>query len=856
MKKYIAILFTLFLSAGLYAASPTLFRDILATSSIKVGGSGVANSDAALELNSTTKGFLPARMTTTQQNAITSIPEGLHLYDTVKHQPAYYNGTAWLNIDSITGTATLTSKTIDGGSNTLTNINAATSFTGITPVANGGSGAATFTAHGVLIGEGTSAFNALAVGGVGTVLIGQTGANPVFSASPTLSNLTFNGSSSGVITMQPPATIPINYNFTLPAAPGNAGQIFTSGGGGSASNVWNFSPLKNYVGPYNNMNGDFETQATTHWTLGHVTVTSGLPSSTSPTFGTGASGNLSLAIVTSSQLAGAASLSYVSSAATTVGDLVASDAVTFDIEDLAKVLTFKFYYTQHSGTLGNYSGTSSNSFGVAIWDVANSVWIIPSGVYGMTQGSGTGFVTGTFQTPVNGTSFRLVVYNATATSGAATMYFDDFSLTPQHMPLGTVITDWISYTPTFTGFGTASGVNFKSRRVGDSLEVLGQFTEGTTTGTTAQITLGYNGGNANVTIDSSKVGIQQVIGSGSLAANATTYFGVYPITPGSASTNFINLSVQTSTANATSPAIGTAIGSANAVTIHFSVPITGFLSNVQVSNDYDTRVITAAATASSQTATATTAIPFTSVNWDNSGSVTAATGRFTLPVSGYYNIMVAGVSRAASTGNSLQIYKNGSFYANLVTFAAAASNYSAGSQVQGNTGDFFDLRTDGTIANFTLGFVTISKISGPGIVSAGESINMTYTDTAGSSIGTGLATYTFATKIFDSHNLYASGVYTINTQGKYLVTAQLETSTVTLSTVQAFVLAIQKNGTTFAKNAVLGNGATSQNYFLPVTALLSCLPGDTISLAAQSSVATTASTSSGNNSFSVIRMGN
>ena len=44
----------------------------------------------------------------------------------------------------------------------------------------------TYTAHGVLVGEGTSSITALAVGATGTLLAGATGADPAFTASPSV----------------------------------------------------------------------------------------------------------------------------------------------------------------------------------------------------------------------------------------------------------------------------------------------------------------------------------------------------------------------------------------------------------------------------------------------------------------------------------------------------------------------------------------------------------------------------------------------------------------------------------------------------------------------------------------------
>lgn len=48
-------------------------------------------------------------------------------------------------------------------------------------------------------------------------------------------------------------------------------------------------------------------------------------------------------------------------------------------------------------------------------------------------------------------------------------------------------TKWTSYTPTTAALGTISAVNLFYRRVGDSLEISGEFTAGTTSASEAQI---------------------------------------------------------------------------------------------------------------------------------------------------------------------------------------------------------------------------------------------------------------------------------------------------------------------------------------------------------------------------------
>jgi len=71
-------------------------------------------------------------------------------------------------------TQTLTSKTLDGGSNTLTNLPAA-NLAGQVSVANGGTGLASLTAGSVLVGAGTSSPTLVAPGTAGNVLTSSGG---------------------------------------------------------------------------------------------------------------------------------------------------------------------------------------------------------------------------------------------------------------------------------------------------------------------------------------------------------------------------------------------------------------------------------------------------------------------------------------------------------------------------------------------------------------------------------------------------------------------------------------------------------------------------------------------------------
>ena len=63
-----------------------------------LGAAAAAAASALLDIRSTTRGFLPPRMTTTQINAIASPANGLEVYNTTLNCPCFYNGTSWRQV--------------------------------------------------------------------------------------------------------------------------------------------------------------------------------------------------------------------------------------------------------------------------------------------------------------------------------------------------------------------------------------------------------------------------------------------------------------------------------------------------------------------------------------------------------------------------------------------------------------------------------------------------------------------------------------------------------------------------------------------------------------------------------------
>lgn len=133
----------------------------------------------------------------------------------------------------------------------------------------------------------------------------------------------------------------------------------------------------------------------------------------------------------------------------------------------------------------------------------------------------------------------------------------------------------VAYTPTITGFGTPTTVEFHSRRVGQNLEVRGMFTSGIATAVQAQITLGFGGTNANVTSAGSSAisSLGNVVGAGAISQAGAFYYPVLAIR----SVNYVGLGLAaTGVAGFTFQNGNALAANGNVFSFHCSVPIAGW----------------------------------------------------------------------------------------------------------------------------------------------------------------------------------------------------------------------------------------------------------------------------------------
>jgi hypothetical protein len=89
---------------SLFTALLLLFSNVLPAQVGINADNSAPNASAILDVKSTSKGFLPPRMTRTERNAIASPVQGFVIYNLTDNKPNYFNGTVWMNFDNSVST--------------------------------------------------------------------------------------------------------------------------------------------------------------------------------------------------------------------------------------------------------------------------------------------------------------------------------------------------------------------------------------------------------------------------------------------------------------------------------------------------------------------------------------------------------------------------------------------------------------------------------------------------------------------------------------------------------------------------------------------------------------------------------
>lgn len=477
----------------------------------------------------------------------------------------------------------------------------------------------------------------------------------------------------------------------------------------------------------------------------------------------------------------------------------ASYAFTIDRADQAKPMTLTFDYEVGSGTMADGDQT------LWIYDVTNAVMIQPS-AYSISNSIGQAPKKVEFQTASNSTSYRLCLHTSSTSTTAYTLKATNFKLSPNTYSTGASVSDWVAYTPTLTGFGTATNISFFSRRVGGDLEIRGRLTSGTPTAVAAQITLP-----TGLTIDSTQAPTIRVFGNAATTESVARYF----VAVGTGGNTYFGIGVhQAGSAGLATPAVNTWINSPDSLSVTASIPILGWGTSQVLSSETDTRVVYAKYQLAGAVSVSTTQqINYATKIKDSHGAVTTGSGwKFTAPVPGTYRVSTA---IAVGTSNcTLMLSKGG--VVDSILGSASTTAYQGGSQnIDLNAGEYISVYSDAAAQNTlssTNQTISIERLSGPAQVAAAERVYELWWGNAGGAQTGGVTNVDFNTKLFSSHGAFSGSVFTAPRPGWYDFKGEVITSTATSSNPQLYINGSQTFN--LSTDAVVDRKQFSTGYYL------------------------------------------
>jgi len=401
-----------------------------------------------------------------------------------------------------------------------------------------------------------------------------------------------------------------------------------------------------------------------------------------------------------------------------------------------------------------------------------------------------------FQFNSTDTEGRLCIHISSTNALAYTVQFNDFALAQSPVATSAVVLDWEEFTPTGTWIANTTYTGFY-RRVGDSAEIFVRVAlAGAPTSATLQVNLP-----SGLALDTTKLADSQELGTAWISDSST------PInrTKGSVSdTGSNSLQIFYIGGSTVTQAAPFTFASGDEVVLRAIVPIQGWSSNAASSIDLGAREIHASG---NNPITTTGVIRFTEVR-DTTSSYDSATGIFTAPESGLYQI--ESTAEADSADLRYQLVINGAPVAwsranvsGVTATVALSVNLVKGDAVGFNAA----LGTVDTSLNYSSTF-SIHKVASPQTILAAQAVYGNYTKTDAQSIGNGGShtTIVWSSTVETTNDNWmntSTGELTIGENGNYQFNsgAGITSATVGTGTIN---MEIYKNGTRVSRGPVIG----------------------------------------------------
>ena len=411
--------------------------------------------------------------------------------------------------------------------------------------------------------------------------------------------------------------------------------------------------------------------------------------------------------------------------------------------------------------------------------------------------AGKGSYKGYFQSDSTNDDYRLILHISSTNANAYDLYFDNFRVGPATRNFGPVITEWkndgaitIGATTTAPTKGTTSVDKAWYRRVGDSLEVRLEYAQSggspaagsgdylltipnslsidTDKVQTYTTVLGAGNAQPDHSIGTCHVTITNNAAEGTVSVYSSTQIRFHLISSDDASGNSLGTF---------SSAFYTFSSDPLAFGATFKVPIEGWDTQVQMSDDADTREVYASGAGNGGTSITalTTNVDFTETS-DSHGAWSGSV--FTAPSTGRYAFHGMYITTAANTGGAFT-YVNGSQEKFVTENGGISSALKLFSGIQElNKGDTFAIRLESSLTlsnDTTKHYINIQKQLGPSAIAANELVAASYNTNAGQSIANNSNDrIDYEDVIYDTHGAVTTGaswVFTAPISGKYFINA-------------------------------------------------------------------------------------